>query len=121
MRDMKEVEGLTYAEISRRTQEIGIRRALGATPFTIIKQIMSESLLLTFIAGFAGLFLAVVVLAVVDTVMSAQSNPFMASLQLSFSLSIVALLIIIVSGMIAGYLPSKRALSIKAVEALHDE
>ena len=115
------VSNIMLVTVRERTQEIGIRRALGATPFTIIKQIMSESLLLTFIAGFAGLFLAVVVLAVVDTVMSAQSNPFMASLQLSFSLSIVALLIIIVSGMIAGYLPSKRALSIKAVEALQDE
>ena len=115
------VSNIMLVTVSERTQEIGIRRALGATPFTIIKQIMSESLVLTFIAGFAGLFLAVIVLGIVDVVMLAQSNPFMASLQLSFSLSIIALLIIIVSGMIAGYLPSKRALSIKAVEALQDE
>ncbi|MBR5188749.1 MAG: ABC transporter permease [Paludibacteraceae bacterium] len=115
------VSNIMLVTVRERTQEIGIRRALGATPFTIIKQIMSESLVLTFIASFAGLFFAVIVLGIVDVVMSAQSNPFMASLQLSFSLSIIALLIIIFSGMIAGYLPSKRALSIKAVEALQDE
>jgi putative ABC transport system permease protein len=54
-------------------------------------------------------------------VMAMQPNPVLPSIQLSFSLSIVALVVIIFAGMFAGYLPSKRALSIKAVEALQDE
>ena len=107
--------------VRERTQEIGIRRALGATPFTILKQIMSESVVLTAMAGLAGLVFAVLILSVVDVFVAMQSNPFLPSLQLPFSLAIVALVVIILAGMFAGYLPSKRALSIKAVEALQDE
>ena len=115
------VSNIMLVTVRERTQEIGIRRALGATPFTILKQIMSESVVLTAIAGLTGLVFAVLVLSVVDMVMAMQPNPFLPSLQLSFSLSIVALVVIILAGMFAGYLPSKRALSIKAVEALQDE
>jgi putative ABC transport system permease protein len=115
------VSNIMLVTVRERTQEIGIRRALGATPFTILKQIMSESVVLTAIAGLTGLVFAVLVLSVVDMVMAMQPNPFLPSLQLPFSLSIVALVVIILAGMFAGYLPSKRALSIKAVEALQDE
>ena len=115
------VSNIMLVTVRERTQEIGIRRALGATPFTILKQIMSESMVLTAIAGLTGLVFAVLVLSVVDMVMAMQPNPVLPSIQLSFSLSIVALVVIILAGMFAGYLPSKRALSIKAVEALQDE
>ncbi len=115
------VSNIMLVTVRERTQEIGIRRALGATPFTILKQIMSESVVLTALAGLTGLVFAVLVLSVVDVVMAMQPNPVLPSIQLSFSLSIVALVVIILAGMFAGYLPSKRALSIKAVEALQDE
>ena len=78
-------------------------------------------MVLTAIAGLTGLVFAVLVLSVVDMVMAMQPNPVLPSIQLSFSVSIVALVVIILAGMFAGYLPSKRALSIKAVEALQDE
>lgn len=115
------VSNIMLVTVRERTQEIGIRRALGATPFTILKQIMSESIVLTAMAGLAGLVFAVLILSVADMIISAQPEPVLPPLQLSFSLSIVALVVIILAGMVAGYLPSKRALSIKAVEALQDE
>jgi putative ABC transport system permease protein len=96
---------------------------LGASPFTILKQIMSESLVLTFLAGIFGIVLGVGMLAVVSQIMAANpsENMPLSNPQISFGIAIAALLVIIVAGLFAGWLPSKRALQIKAIDALRDE
>ena len=117
------VSNIMLVTVRERTQEIGVRRALGASPFTILKQIMSESLVLTFLAGIFGIVLGVGVLAIVSQILAANPSDKMplSNPQISFGIAIAALMVIVVAGLVAGWLPSKRALQIKAIDALRDE
>lgn len=117
------VSNIMLITVRERTQEIGIRRALGATPYAILRQIMSESLVLTVIAGSLGITVAVLLLGVAEMLVAgipAQQMPFH-DFQINFYVAVAALMVLVVSGLLAGYLPSRRALSIRAVEALQDE
>ena len=117
------VSNIMLVSIRERTKEIGIRRALGAKPSVILKQIMGESITLTFIAGYAGFFFAVLVLAVIDKVTQANnsSGSMFADPQISFPMAIGALVVLIVFGLLAGIIPAQNALKIKAIDALRDE
>ena len=114
------VSNIMLISIKERTQEIGIRRALGAKPNTILAQIMSESMLLTFLAGFIGLFMGMLILFGVDRLIAPNAemieNPY-----ISFTLSIIASLIILVAGAVAGIIPARSALKVKAIDAIRDE
>lgn len=113
------VSNIMMVTVKERTQEIGIKRAIGAKPRTILTQIMSESTVLTFIAGFFGLFFGVLVLSIVDKLVVGVEmfyNPY-----ISFKMAIVAAIIITVSGALAGVIPARNALRIKAIDALRDE
>jgi putative ABC transport system permease protein len=109
--------------IRERTKEIGIRRALGAKPSVILKQIMGESITLTFIAGYAGFFFVVLLLEIIDKVtqVSDGSMPMFADPQISFPMAVGALAVLIVFGLLAGIIPARNALKIKAIDALRDE
>ena len=120
------VSNIMMVTVRERTQEIGIRRALGATPMNILSQIMMESLVLTLIAGIAGLSFGVFILNIVDTIISSQpadpNNPaFFINPQVSFDLAITALMVLIIAGLFAGMVPARKALRIKAIDALRDE
>ncbi len=105
--------------VKERTKEIGVRRAVGAKPWQIAVQLMLESMLLTLIAGYIGLLLGIGAVelmgAVLDSGDGVFRNPHI-SLQLAFG----ALLILTVSGLVAGILPASTALKIKPIEALRD-
>lgn len=119
------VSNIMLVVVRERTQEIGVRRALGASPFTIISQILSESFVLTFIAGIFGLASAVGVLSVVDKVFGAAAKIngeiVGASFQITFGLGIVCAAIVVAGSLLAGIIPANRALTIKAVDALREE
>ncbi|MGL4293634.1 MAG: ABC transporter permease [Bacteroidales bacterium] len=117
------VSNIMLVTIRERTQEIGIRRALGAKPIQIITQIMCESLVLTAIAGLAGIICGVGLLAVVDSLLKANpsENVYFEEPQVTFGIALASALILVICGMIAGLLPSYRALQIKAIDALRDE
>ncbi len=117
------ISNIMLVTVRERTQEIGIRRALGARPIQIIVQIMSESLVLTAIAGLLGITVGVGLLAIVDSAIAANPNSdtFFENPQIPFGTAIIALIVLIVCGMIAGLLPSYRAMQIKAIDALRDE
>ncbi|MDD4849009.1 MAG: ABC transporter permease [Bacteroidales bacterium] len=118
------ISNIMLVSIRERTNEIGIKRALGAKPAAILKQIVGESVTLTLIAGLVGLCLGVGVLSVVDkitAVSAAAGETMFASPQISFSLAVLALTILIVSGVLAGIIPARKALEIKAIDALRDE
>lgn len=122
------VSNIMLVTVKERTQEIGIRRAIGASPFTILSQIMSESVVITLAAGLAGLTLGVWMLQAIDiiagsattsngdTEVTAFTNP-----QIPFSVAIAAFLILLIGGFVAGWMPANRAMHIKAIDALRDE
>ena len=114
------VSNIMLVTVRERTKEIGIRRALGATPRNIITQIMSESIILTLIAGIAGLMLGVGLLSIVGFALS-KGDQFFKDPQISFGVAIAALLILLVIGTLAGFIPANRAMSIKPIEAIREE
>jgi putative ABC transport system permease protein len=113
------VSNIMLVTVKERTKEIGIRRALGAKPNDIIVQIMSESLVLTLIAGIVGLVLGVGFLGLIGMALKG-SGAFMDP-QIHFSIAITALMVLIVFGLLAGLIPAGRAINIKAIDAIRDE
>lgn len=114
------VSNIMLVTVRERTKEIGIKRALGATPNNIISQIMTESVILTLIAGVIGILLGVGILQIVD-ILTRNSEDFSINPQISFSIAIGALIIICIIGLLAGLIPARRAISIKAIDAIRDE
>jgi len=117
------ISNIMLVAVRERTNEIGIRRAIGAKPNSIMNQIIGESVVLTFISGFMGLFIAVLILAVTNEIISANASPtsMFGNPQISFNLALISFAILLVSGLFAGFLPAKNALQIKAIDALRDE
>jgi len=110
------VSNIMLVIVRERTQEIGIRRSLGATPANITAQIMLEALTLTFIAGYIGLVSGVFLLEGINA-MGIDSD-FFARPEVDLTVAVVALVVLIVCGLFAGLVPARRALAIRAVEAL---
>lgn len=114
------VSNIMLVTVRERTKEIGIRRALGATPRNIIGQILSESVVLTVLAGLLGIVLGVGLLRGAGIILS-QSDQFFKDPQVSFGMAVGSFLILIVIGAMAGYIPAQRAILIKPVEAISEE
>ncbi|MDR1895488.1 MAG: ABC transporter permease [Prevotellaceae bacterium] len=116
------VSNIMLVTVKERTKEIGIRRALGAKPRTIIGQIMSESLVLTSIAGLLGLSFGILCLYLADTYMLQKAeNMFLSDPMVSFGTAILSTVILLISGLFAGSIPAMRALRIKAIDAIREE
>ncbi|MDD3320441.1 MAG: ABC transporter permease [Paludibacter sp.] len=114
------VSNIMLVTVRERTKEIGIRRALGATPRNIITQILSESIILTLIAGVSGLMLGVGLMHLVGIALS-QSDQFFKDPQISFTVAIASLFILLIIGTLAGFIPANRAMNIKPIEAIREE
>jgi putative ABC transport system permease protein len=119
------VSNIMMVTIKERTKEIGVRRALGAKPSNIISQVLSESLLLTSLAGLSGLTIGVFLLDVVNRLLEAQPSTqeatFFQNPEISIQIAVAATIIIIISGLLAGLIPAWRALQIKAIDAIREE
>jgi putative ABC transport system permease protein len=117
------VSNIMVVTVRERTREIGVRRALGAKPSKIISQIMTESLLLTLLAGLLGLCAGVGLLAVVDSLLSANPDPdvFFVNPRIDFGSAMLASVVLLFSGMLAGVIPALRAMRIKAIDAIREE
>jgi putative ABC transport system permease protein len=104
--------------VKERTKELGIRKALGATPRSVIEMILQESVFITTLSGYFGLFLGIVVLKNVGLRLEDYfiKNPF-----IDFGTAFSATIVLIIFGAIAGYIPAKRASRIKPIVALRDE
>jgi len=114
------VSNIMLVTVRERTREIGIRRALGATPTDIIRQILSESIVLTLIAGISGLMFGVGLLSIVGWALS-SGDQFFKDPQISFSVAVGAFFILLVIGTLAGFIPANRAMNIKPIEAIREE
>lgn len=116
------VSNIMLVTVKERTKEIGIRRALGAKPKTIIGQIMAESLVLTAISGLLGLSLGILCLQLADVYwLQKAENVFLSNPMVSFGSAIGSTVILLVCGLFAGMLPAGRALRIKAIDAIREE
>lgn len=110
--------------VKERTQEIGIRRALGATPAVIIKQILTESVVLSLIAGMAGIIFASLVLWLINFGLEQAPNSDQIPIvnpSVSLGVVVIALLILVVSGLLAGLIPAITAIKVKPIDALRTE
>ncbi|WP_422106088.1 ABC transporter permease [Winogradskyella sp.] len=116
------ISNIMLIVVKERTKEIGVRRALGATPWTIKGQILQESLILTILSGMVGISFAALVIwgmnAILDSVGPVENfaNPSV-SMQVVFT----ALIILVVSGLLAGLIPANSATKMKPVDALRIE
>lgn len=113
------VSNIMMVTVRERTTEIGIRRAIGARPRDILQQVLSESMVLTTIAGMTGISFAVLVLQVTETAFNAGGGS--ARFQVSFGMAIGTCALLILLGMLAGLAPAYRAMAIKPIEAIRDE
>ena len=104
--------------VKERTKELGIRKALGATPGSIISMIMQESIFVTAIAGYVGLMIGVIVLKAID---KSLEKYFIINPSVETYVVVGATIVLITAGTIAGYIPAKRAARIKPIDALNDE
>ncbi len=117
------ISNIMLIVVKERTKEIGIQRALGATPRKIIGQIITESVFLTTLAGYFGLSIAVFLLEMINKalVASGGENQAFRNPGVDFNIAVTALIILIVAGAVAGLIPANRAVKIKPIDALRDE
>jgi putative ABC transport system permease protein len=112
------VSNIMLIIVKERTKEIGIRKAIGAQPWSIIGMILHESIFVTAIAGFVGLIFSLFLLQLVGPLIETDyiRNP-----SVDFSVAITTVIILVVAGALAGFFPAYRAANIKPIEALRDE
>ncbi|HWY38020.1 MAG TPA: ABC transporter permease [Bacteroidia bacterium] len=116
------ISNIMLIVVKERTKEIGVKRALGATPANVIVQILLEALFLTAIAGYAGLTFGIYMLEGLNKLIGEGSpNSMFTNPTVDISIALKALSVIIIGGLIAGFIPARRAVSIHPVEALRTE
>ena len=114
------VSNIMMVTVRERTTEIGIRRAIGATPKMILSQIISESILLTLVAGMSGILFGVMVLQMLE-LGNTEDGIVETHFQVSFWTAIFCAVVVSSLGVLAGLAPAARAMSIKPVDAMRDE
>ncbi|WP_339846884.1 ABC transporter permease [uncultured Dokdonia sp.] len=116
------ISNIMLIVVKERTKEIGVRRALGATPWEIKSQILQESLVLTIISGMAGIAVAAGFIWVMNTILDQVGKvDNFANPSVNINVIFVALAILIVSGLLAGFIPASRAIQMKPIDALRIE
>ena len=113
------VSNIMMIVVKDRTKELGIRKALGASPWSVISLILQESILITTFAGYIGLVLGVGLLEMLSGTLS--ENNFFSNPQININVAIGATIVLIISGAFAGFVPAKRAALVNPVVALRDE
>lgn len=113
------VSNIMMVTVKERTTEIGIRRAIGARPKDILQQILAESMVLTSIAGMAGISFAVGILQLVEIAVDGASKGI--NFQVSFWTAAGTGVLLLTLGLLAGLAPAYRAMAVKPIEAIRDE
>ncbi|WP_299532273.1 ABC transporter permease [Ulvibacterium sp.] len=104
--------------VKERTKELGIRKALGATPKAVIGTILLESVFITTISGFIGMLIGI---AVLSSFGEKLKDFFITNPYIDLTMAVIATIVLIIFGAVAGYVPARRAASIKPIVALRDD
>lgn len=117
------VSNIMLIVVKERTKEIGIRKSLGATPGAIISMIIQESTFITLVAGYTGIFLGTVILAAVSYTIETLglTDMMFKNPEISWQTALAALIILVITGMMAGLIPARKAAKVNPIEALHAE
>lgn len=114
------ISNIMLIVVKERTREIGVKRALGATPRNIITQILLESAFMTTVSGYIGFLMAIGILELANKAMQNSEAMFFKNPGVDFSIAIACILILLVSGTLAGFIPAKRAVTIKPIDAIRE-
>ncbi len=117
------VGNIMLVVVKERTREIGLRKAMGATPTNISLMIIHESLVITLIAGYAGLVAGVLLLEGIRTLLVnlGQGDGIFASPYIDINIALLALAVLVITGVLAALLPAMKAASVNPITALQDE
>jgi putative ABC transport system permease protein len=113
------VSNIMLISVKERTQEIGIRKAIGATPAAIVRMIVAEALLMTAIAGYVGLAAGIGAISLVNSVLPPMKG--LRDPAVNFEVALGATVLIVIAGTLAGYFPARRAAATHPITALRNE
>lgn len=116
------VSNIMLIVVNERTKEIGIRRALGESPWSVKKQILMESIFLTIISGMAGIVMGALIIYGINYILDANGPvPMFVNPNVNLGVITVALMILVLSGLLAGFIPANSAVRVRPIEALRAE
>jgi putative ABC transport system permease protein len=114
------VSNIMMISVKERTKEIGIRKALGAKPASIVAMIVQEAVIITSVAGYLGLAFGILLLEGIGSMIPSEGAVF-ANPEVKFGVAVSATLLLIVAGSLAGFFPALKAARLRPVDALKDE
>ncbi|UOG74786.1 ABC transporter permease [Hymenobacter tibetensis] len=115
------VSNIMLIVVKERTKEIGIRKALGATPWSIVSLIVQESIVITAAAGLLGLLFGTALMAGISAMIDGQDVGFFANPRVDVGVASTAVALLVVAGAVAGLVPALKAAQVQPVVALKDE
>ncbi len=113
------ISNIMFVSVRERTHEIGIRRAIGARPRSILVNVVTESIAITVLFGYVGIVLGMAVVKVVDYLV--HNSDFMLNPGISILMAVEVTVVLVIAGSLAGLFPAIKAIGIRPVEALRDE
>ncbi len=112
------VSNIMLISVRERTTEIGIRKAIGATPWQIVRMVLMEAFLVTSVSGYSGLVLGALVVELVQRHL--PDNDYLRNPQVDFRAALIAVIVLVVAGVLAGLVPALRAAKVQPVTAMRE-
>lgn len=115
------VSNIMIIVVKDRTREIGVRKALGATPYSVISLILQEAVFITGMAGYMGMIAGIGLLELINYLFPEGLHPFLQNPTVNLRAALLTALVLVITGALAGFLPANKAARIRPIEALREE